>query len=79
MSLTITISLCIGIEDRAVDHVLDALAVALGQEFKRARRAFRRFRETLPLPILADGVEEFVEDTLQSGHAIFAQTVTVDR
>ena len=56
----------VGIENRVVDDLFHALAIALGEKFHRPGRTCRRPCQSLTRRILSDGVEQIAVDFSQS-------------
>ena len=69
----------VGIEDRAINHVLDTEPVPLGEKLERARGASRCLLETLPVTILAHRIEQIPENALHFLNAIWREAIALQR
>ena len=69
----------VGIEDRAINHVLDTEPVPLGEKLERARGAFRCLLKTLPVTILAHRIEQIPKNAFHFLNAIWREAIAFQR
>jgi hypothetical protein len=65
----------VGIENRAIDHVLDTQPITLGEKLEGTGGPSGRFRETLPMSIFAHRIKQICEDAFHFPDAIRPQPV----